>query len=153
MFCANVIHIAPWAVAQGLFAGAGRHLRAGGRLFLYGPFRRDGAHNAPSNAAFDESLRRQNPEWGVRDTAELRELASRNKLAYQAHPRAAGEQRDPDVRAVVTVAGRIKAGGYWTWIRAGEGAVPTSPLERRGRSAAARWRYSGLKFSATPLMQ
>ena len=53
MFCANVIHIAPWAVAQGLFAGAGRHLRADGRLFLYGPFRRDGVHNAPSNAAFD----------------------------------------------------------------------------------------------------
>jgi SAM-dependent methyltransferase len=80
MFCANVIHIAPWAVAQGLFAGAGRHLADGGRLFLYGPFRRDGAHNAPSNAAFDASLRRQNPEWGVRDTADLRALAGQNGL-------------------------------------------------------------------------
>lgn len=80
MFCANVIHISPWAVAQGLFAGASRHLRAEGRLFLYGPFRRDGVHNAPSNAAFDERLRRENPDWGVRDTADLRKLAEANGL-------------------------------------------------------------------------
>jgi SAM-dependent methyltransferase len=80
MFCANVIHIAPWAVAEGLFAAAGRHLAAHGRLFLYGPFRRDGTHNAPSNAAFDASLSRQNPEWGIRDTADLRALAKTNGL-------------------------------------------------------------------------
>ena len=80
IFCANVIHISPWAVAEGLFAGAARHLAADGRLFLYGPFKRDGQHNAPSNAAFDESLRRQNPEWGVRDIAELRALAAASKL-------------------------------------------------------------------------
>jgi SAM-dependent methyltransferase len=83
MFCANVIHIAPWAVAEGLFAGASRHLRAGGQLWLYGPFRRNGEHNAPSNAAFDQSLRRQNPEWGVRDTGELRDLALRNNLTVK----------------------------------------------------------------------
>ena len=80
MFCANVIHIAPWAVAEGLFAGAGRHLAPGGRLFLYGPFRRDGAHNSPGNEAFDANLRRDNPEWGVRDTADLRKLAEVNGL-------------------------------------------------------------------------
>jgi SAM-dependent methyltransferase len=82
MLCANVIHIAPWAVAQGLFAGAGRHLRADGRLFLYGPFKRDGQHNAPSNAAFDASLKNQNPEWGVRDTADLRALGAANGLRF-----------------------------------------------------------------------
>jgi len=82
MFCANVIHIAPWSVAEGLFAGAGRHLAPGGRLFLYGPFRRDGVHNAPSNAAFDESLRRRDPAWGVRDTADLRTLAHANGLRF-----------------------------------------------------------------------
>jgi SAM-dependent methyltransferase len=82
MFCANVIHISPWAVAEGLFAGAGRHLAAGGRLFLYGPFKRDGRHNAPSNAAFDESLRSRDPDWGVRDTADLRTLAARNGLRF-----------------------------------------------------------------------
>jgi SAM-dependent methyltransferase len=81
IFCANVIHIALWAVAKGLFAGAGRHLAGGGRLFLYGPFKRDGEHNAPSNAAFDESLRGRNPDWGVRDTADLRKLAEANGLS------------------------------------------------------------------------
>jgi hypothetical protein len=75
VFCANVIHIAPWRVAEGLFAGAGRHLRSGGQLFLYGPFKRDGQHTAVSNATFDKSLRDNNPEWGVRDVEALEELA------------------------------------------------------------------------------
>jgi SAM-dependent methyltransferase len=76
VFCANVIHIAPWRVAEGLFAGAGRYLRADGRLFLYGPFKRGGEHTAPSNAAFDSSLRDRNAEWGVRDIEDLEKLAS-----------------------------------------------------------------------------
>ncbi len=80
LFCANVIHIAPWRVAEGLFAGAGRILRDDGRLFLYGPFKRDGQHIAASNAAFDTSLRQNNPEWGVRDIADLERLAAANSL-------------------------------------------------------------------------
>jgi SAM-dependent methyltransferase len=76
VFCANVIHIAPWRVAEGLFAGAGRTLRADGRLFLYGPFKRDGKHTAVSNAVFDSSLRERDPEWGVRDVEALQELAA-----------------------------------------------------------------------------
>ncbi|NOJ50629.1 DUF938 domain-containing protein [Bradyrhizobium archetypum] len=76
VFCANVIHIAPWRVAKGLFAGAGRYLRSDGRLFLYGPFKRDGKHTAMSNAVFDTSLREQNAEWGVRDIADLEKLAA-----------------------------------------------------------------------------
>jgi SAM-dependent methyltransferase len=80
VFCANVIHIAPWRVAEGLLAGAGRYLRAGGRLYLYGPFKRGGEHTAPSNAAFDASLRDGNPEWGVRDIEALEELAGRAGL-------------------------------------------------------------------------
>jgi hypothetical protein len=75
VFCANVIHIAPWRVAEGLFEGAGRRLRAGGRLFLYGPFKRDGKHTALSNAVFDTSLREREPEWGVRDIADVEKLA------------------------------------------------------------------------------
>jgi Protein of unknown function (DUF938) len=75
VFCANVIHIAPWRVAEGLIAGAGRYLRADGRLFLYGPFKRGGKHTAMSNAVFDTSLREGNPEWGVRDIEALEELA------------------------------------------------------------------------------
>src|SRR6202048_4720341 len=65
----DVLHIAPWRVSQGLMAGAARYLSADGRLFVYGPFMRDGRHTAPSNAAFDLSLPRQNPEWGLRDVA------------------------------------------------------------------------------------
>lgn len=75
VFCANVIHIAPWAVAEGLFAGAGRYLRPDGKLFLYGPFKRDGKHTALSNAVFDTSLREGNPEWGVRDLSDVEQLA------------------------------------------------------------------------------
>jgi SAM-dependent methyltransferase len=75
VFCANVIHIAPWRVAEGLFAGAARYLRPDGRLFLYGPFKRDGKHTALSNAVFDTSLRGRDAEWGVRDIDDLRQLA------------------------------------------------------------------------------
>jgi SAM-dependent methyltransferase len=82
IFSANVIHIAPWRVTEGLFAGAGRSLVSGGLLVLYGPFRRDGVHNAPSNEAFDHKLRGENPEWGVRDTADLKACAGRNGLRF-----------------------------------------------------------------------
>jgi SAM-dependent methyltransferase len=75
IFCANVIHIAPWRVAEGLISGAARQLRDDGRLFLYGPFKREGRHTAVSNAVFDTSLRSQDPEWGVRDVGDVERLA------------------------------------------------------------------------------
>src|SRR5512141_496498 len=81
VFCANVIHIAPWRVAEGLFAGAGRYLGADGRLFLYGPFKRGGRHTALSNAVFDTSLREADPGWGVRDIEALEKLAGPAGLA------------------------------------------------------------------------
>jgi SAM-dependent methyltransferase len=81
VFCANVIHIAPWRVAEGLFAGAARYLREDGRLFLYGPFKRGGKHTALSNAVFDTSLREGNAEWGVRDIGDLEKLAASVGLA------------------------------------------------------------------------
>ena len=81
VFCANVIHIAPWRVAEGLFVGAARYLRPDGRLFLYGPFKRDGKHTALSNAIFDTSLRNRDAEWGVRDIADVEKLADRVGLA------------------------------------------------------------------------
>lgn len=77
IFCANMIHISPWASAQGLFAGVGR-LRA--PLFLYGPFRFNGAFTAPSNDEFDRSLKSRNPAWGVRDLSDLTELATAANL-------------------------------------------------------------------------
>lgn len=75
MVSINMIHIAPWAATIGLFSGAGRLLRSGGLLLLYGPFMHNGAHNAPSNAAFDESLKARNPSWGLRDIAEIEGVA------------------------------------------------------------------------------
>ena len=67
----NMIHISPWASCQGLMRGAGRVLGEGGLLYLYGPYRIDGRHTAPSNEAFDASLHQRNPEWGVRDMADV----------------------------------------------------------------------------------
>lgn len=74
LFCANMIHIAPWQAAVGLAAGAGRLLPAAAPVALYGPFRRDGRHTAPSNAAFDESLQARDPRWGIRDLDEVAAL-------------------------------------------------------------------------------
>ena len=80
ILCINVLHISPWAVSQNLFAGAAKLLRPGGHLFVYGAFKRDGTHTAESNASFDASLRAQNADWGVRDIADLSELAERGGL-------------------------------------------------------------------------
>jgi len=80
LLCINIVHIAPWAVAEGVLRAAGRLLPPDGRLILYGPYRRDGVHTAPSNAAFDAALRAQDPAWGVRDTADMAELAAANRL-------------------------------------------------------------------------
>lgn len=65
--CINMIHIAPWSACEALLDSAAELLEADGLLYLYGPYRRGGAHTSPSNEAFDASLRRQHPEWGVRD--------------------------------------------------------------------------------------
>jgi len=76
--CINMIHIAPWEAAVGLIRNASTVLTVGGLLFLYGPYRRNGAHTAPSNAAFDEDLKVRDPAWGVRDLEAVTELAADN---------------------------------------------------------------------------
>ena len=78
--CINMIHISPWRTSEGLVAGAGRVLPAGGILYLYGPYRIDGRHTTDSNAAFDASLRARDPAWGVRDLGEVTALATRHGL-------------------------------------------------------------------------
>jgi hypothetical protein len=75
VLCINMIHIAPWKAAIGLVRGAAALLRANCMLYLYGPFRRGDADTAPSNVAFDRSLRAQDPEWGVRDLEAVTALA------------------------------------------------------------------------------
>jgi hypothetical protein len=73
--CINMIHIAPWSACAALMRHAGALLSAGAPLVLYGPFMRDGAHTAPSNAAFDANLRARNADWGVRDLGAVDALA------------------------------------------------------------------------------
>ncbi len=83
MFSANMVHIAPWVAAQGLLAEAGRLLAPGAPLVLYGPFKVSGRHTAPSNEAFDASLRARNTAWGVRDREALATEAALRGLALE----------------------------------------------------------------------
>lgn len=76
LYCANLLHIAPWPVCPALMAGAARHLRAGGRLLLYGPYRVDGQPTAPSNEAFDADLKARNPAWGLRTLSQVDDAAA-----------------------------------------------------------------------------
>lgn len=73
--CINMIHIAPWSACEALLEHASVLLAPGAPLFVYGPFMRDGLHTAPSNAAFDSSLRARNAAWGVRDLTDVDGLA------------------------------------------------------------------------------
>ncbi len=82
LFNANMIHIAPWSVAVGLMAGAGRALESGGLLFLYGPFKVDGQQTSESNEAFDQSLRSRDPAWGIRELADVKVLAEKAGLDW-----------------------------------------------------------------------
>lgn len=66
IYCANMIHIAPWACCAGLMRGAARHLSASGLLITYGPYLEDGVPTSPGNLAFDADLRTRNPAWGLR---------------------------------------------------------------------------------------
>jgi hypothetical protein len=81
--CINMIHIAPWSACEALLTHAGALLHPGAPLVLYGPFMRGGVHTAPSNAAFDASLRGRNPAWGVRDVTDVDELARLAGFALQ----------------------------------------------------------------------
>jgi len=78
VYCANMLHIAPWACCQGLMQGAARHLAVGGRLITYGPFFEREVPNAPSNLGFDGSLRERDAAWGIRW---LHEVAAQAELS------------------------------------------------------------------------
>ena len=79
ILCCNMIHIAPWEAAEGLFAGSSRILANATPLILYGPFKRNGVRTAPSNQTFDDGLRARDPRWSVRCLeTELVPLADRS---------------------------------------------------------------------------
>lgn len=83
IFCANMIHIAPLGALHGLLGGAARVLKPKGRLILYGPFSTRFGHTAPSNAAFDKSLRAQNPDWGIRMLDDVVMMALERRLVHK----------------------------------------------------------------------
>lgn len=82
--CINMVHISPWEASEGFFRGAAQLLEAGAPLILYGPYFEDEVETAPSNLAFDQSLRARHPEWGIRHTAAMDELAVRTGFALAA---------------------------------------------------------------------
>ena len=82
ILCINMIHISPWQSTLDLMDGAGAILPRGGVLFLYGPYKRNGSHTAPSNEAFDADLRSRNATWGVRDMEAVSEVAAKNGLGF-----------------------------------------------------------------------
>ena len=77
LLCINMVHISPWSATQGLLRGAARLLQPGAPLILYGPYRRSDAPTAPSNEAFDRSLKSRDPQWGLRDLDEVAAEAAR----------------------------------------------------------------------------
>jgi hypothetical protein len=80
IYCANMVHIAPWSACVGLFRIADQLFGDEGRLLIYGPYSIHGKHIAESNARFDQSLRERNVEWGVRDVDALEEVAREYRL-------------------------------------------------------------------------
>ena len=80
--CINMVHISPWTATEGLLRGAGQRLGPGAPLILYGPYRRAGVPTAPSNEAFDLSLKARNPEWGVRELEQVQAEAETHGLGF-----------------------------------------------------------------------
>jgi SAM-dependent methyltransferase len=83
ILCINMVHISPWAATEGLMRSAGRLLAPGAPLYLYGPYRQDGVETAPSNEAFDLSLKSRNPEWGLRHLEDMVAEAGRHVLVLE----------------------------------------------------------------------
>jgi hypothetical protein len=80
IYCANMLHIAPWPTCAALMQGAARHLAHGGMLITYGPYLEAGVPTSPGNLGFDRDLRLQNPAWGIRQREDVELEASRAGL-------------------------------------------------------------------------
>lgn len=84
MYCANMLHIAPWECCAGLMEGAARNLTPQGQLVTYGPYLEEGVPTAPSNLDFDASLRQRNPAWGIRQLSDVSAAAAQAGLQLSA---------------------------------------------------------------------
>jgi hypothetical protein len=83
VFCANMLHIAPWDCCAALMQGSARVLTAAGQLVTYGPYLEDEVTTAPGNVDFDRSLRERNPQWGIRRREAVQEEARRAGLTLR----------------------------------------------------------------------
>ncbi len=83
VYCANLLHIAPWSTCAALMTGAAAHLAPGGLLLLYGPYRQAGVRTAPSNEAFDTDLRSRHPQWGLRALADVEREAAAQRMTLR----------------------------------------------------------------------
>ncbi|MDV7142662.1 DUF938 domain-containing protein [Tropicimonas sp. TH_r6] len=101
IYAGNVTHIAPWAVTEGLLVGAGRCLAPGGKVFLYGPFRRGTEFFGEGNRSFDTDLRADNPDWGLRDIDHLEAVARPHGLALE-------DRHDMPANNHILVFGRVQ---------------------------------------------
>lgn len=84
IYCANMLHISPWATCAALMQGSARHLAPGGMLVTYGPYLEDGVPTSEGNLSFDQSLRAQDPTWGIRRREDVEQVAARAGLQLQA---------------------------------------------------------------------
>jgi SAM-dependent methyltransferase len=83
IFCANMLHISPWATCAALMQGAARHLKPSGMFITYGPYLEDGVVTSEGNLRFDESLRSTQPDWGLRHLRQVAEQAALAGLALR----------------------------------------------------------------------
>ena len=84
IFCANMLHIAPWPTCAALMRGSARHLAPGGALITYGPYLEDGVMTSAGNLGFDQSLREKDPAWGLRRREDVEREAARAGLQLSA---------------------------------------------------------------------
>ena len=89
IYCANMLHIAPWATCAALMGGSAQHLAPNGSLMTYGPYLEDDVPTSPGNLTFDQSLRERDPAWGIRrleDVTAQAALAGLTLVAKQNMP-------------------------------------------------------------------
>lgn len=84
IYCANMLHITPWATCAALMFGSAQNLAPGGQLITYGPYLEDMVPTSPGNLAFDESLRERNPAWGIRRIEDVEAQAAKAGLKLNA---------------------------------------------------------------------
>jgi hypothetical protein len=84
IYCANMLHISPWATCAALMRGSAQHLAPGGRLITYGPYLEDAVPTSPGNLAFDQSLRERDPAWGIRRIEDVKAQGAKAGLTLLA---------------------------------------------------------------------